>query len=249
MLEVSSNVPAIARCQHGNVARNCEQCQQGKAGNGEVVAQELHDGLPVISSEEFSRLYNTDVRALGSLTAATFDFRGFVRAIQGVGEHYVDAMATNGLRKDEQQPGIHVGTDGITNYSYNRPMSSPKQVGEYVVYIEVPGRLQKKMGVVCKYDSCFTADGFKKQFDTDDQEIAQIQVQESGHIVVRLSVDPKEDTLARQKAKVIHDAITKYIENGGAVEQIKDRVADLEERLQDVSSEDLMGDKKVLQQE
>ena len=200
-----------------------------------VKGKETKNGMPLIDSEEYLRLYQTDIRQLGEKNAVTFDFQGYVKEDRegyDKGTFYRDAMATNGLLKEEGHEGIHVGTDGIVDYSFlerNHKMKGPHEVGEYDIYITVPPELQKKLGVYCSGDSCRSL----SEFDGSEDELKRI-FNNGGWIVIRLMLEPHEDPLARQKAQIIHWAIIEYIEKGEPLHRIEKFVSKLEADLIDL---------------
>jgi len=217
--------------------------------------EESYRGLPLLDSEDCWRLYNTDVRVAGEDTSVTFDFQGYVRETRpemiNYGTYYHDVMATNGILKAEGHNGVHVGTDGITNYSDYagmHKMESPNEVGEYDIYITIPGDLQKQTSCVCDYDSCYSVSEYTEKFNTDQKEIDRLQ-NSKGFIVIRLRIEPKEDPLAREKVLTIHQAIVKWIENKKPLHQIKDMVHRLEEELMDLDEDELKRRIKELAQE
>ncbi len=109
-------------------------------------------------------------------------------------------------------------------------MKGPEDVGEYNMYIKVPGELQKKLGVVCMYDSCYTVEN-RLERDHDQEEIDRDQ-SSMGWIVMRLAVDPKEDDQARIKVQFIHTQTVRFIERGGRLDRVSEFVGRLEELLE-----------------
>jgi hypothetical protein len=213
---------------------------------------EYKNGLPVISFEEYVKMYNTDIRALGDHGAATFNFQGYVRYKQDddTRESYKDSLATNGILKGKDHNGIHVGTDGIVGYSdyeENRCMEGPEDVGEYDVYIRIPTALQREQLVVVDCDRCQPAS------EHDNPEAAYRRQEEvarkfkilckdgipTSDIVIRLWANPRRDKLARRKAEIIHMKIVQHIETGKPLYEIRDMVSDLEDKLQNLSEEGL----------
>jgi hypothetical protein len=198
-------------------------------------------------------MYNTDIRAAGEGKSATFDFQGFVRETRDgyqKGVFYKDAMATNGIFKNEEHDGIHVGTDGIVNYNStfdNHRNKSPADVGEYVVYISVPGKLQRERGCIVKYDSCRSVGEFKNTFGVKQEEVEEAWLEDSSSIEMRLGLKPKKDPLARKKVELIHSEIVRFIEGGGRLEEIADMARDLEDDLVDISAEDFAKRKRLLE--
>ncbi len=190
---------------------------------------------------EFRKYYDTDSCAVGEGTA-TFDYQGLVKLGDG-NIIYKDVLATNGLLKSGSHPGIHVGTDGIVHYSshQNHDMKGPEDVGEYNIYITVPGEIQKKTDSYCQYDSCYQA----TRFDGTADELREIQSSE-GWIVMRLSIDPKEDPHARDKVAIIHQAIVHHIEQGRPLYQIDELVRGLEDRLMEMTEADMARESKAL---
>ena len=205
--------------------------------------QETKNGLPVMSVEDVRRFYHTDAREHGEKSITTFDYQGYVRyeaPDYEPGVFYNDSMATNGLLKDDTQEGIHVGTDGIVDYSAltaNRRMQGPEDVGEYDMYIKIPSKLQKKLGVVCMYDSCYAVEDRLERGD-DEKSIKRSQDQ-LGWIVMRLAMDPKEDDQARIKAQFIHTQTARFIERGGQLDRVSEFVGRLEDLLEKSSPEEV----------
>lgn len=237
---------ASGLCEHGNFPATCPQCKKSESG---IVRREYKEGLPVINAEDYEKMYSTDIRAAGSDKSATFDFQGFIKDERDdyeKGFFYKDAMATNGILKEEgEHNGIHVGTDGIIDYNMlleNHRMESSADVGEYDIYITVPGKLQKEKGVVCLNDSCQPA----SEFEDDEAELERAQSGE-GWIVMRLGLDPKDDSLARRKVQFIHEQIVKFIERGGDLSEIEKRTRELESQLMDLDEKDLTKKMKLLE--
>jgi hypothetical protein len=187
-----------------------------------------HKGLPLLTREEFQNLYKTQST---DGVVRTFNFQGYVEDVNAVGEiGYRDVLATNGLRN-----GIHVGIDGTFNYHDGmRELKDPSEIGEYVVYVTVPPEAQKKERVICESDSCYSVqqkreqERFRLKFMEQEaweksvaEEIEEDQNRE-GWIVVRLSIDPKEDNQARKKVEIISLAITSYIEGNKPLEGLQE---------------------------
>ncbi len=198
--------------------------------------KEFKNGLPVMSAEDFCRLYETDARKHGEKSTTTFDYQGYVRyeapEYDESGVFYNDAMATNGLLKDDTQEGIHVGTDGIVHYNAltNKRMKGPEDIGEYDMYIKVPGELQKKLGIVCMSDDCDTVES-RLEAGLDQDEIEEEQ-NSSSWIVLRLSLNPKEDQQVRTKVQFIHTQTARYIERGGPLDRLTEFVRRVEDLLE-----------------
>ena len=195
--------------------------------------KETKNGFPVMSAIDYGRLYDTDVREAGQDAILTFNYRGYVRfdaPDYEPGVYYKDSLATNGLLKDHDQRGIHVGTDGIVDYdalSENHRMRGPEDVREYDIYIEIPGKLQRKMSIVCRNDECFSLEeALQRGYDVED--IEEIWNSDRGWIVMRTHLEPAADPFARAKAQLIHESIVKFIERGGELTMIESFVKRLE---------------------
>lgn len=233
-----------------------DAANQAKAAEGiinindeaEITAQETKNGLPVISEADYLRLYNTDIRAAGAESSVTFNFRGYVRTAEGV--FYREVIANNGIARGDAEKGIHVGTDGIVDYDAmyeNHRMQGPEDVGEYDIYLIIPPEIQKRLNVVCRYDSCYTVEevvqeelGFGDDEATIREDIKRRQENsEGGWIVIRLGLDPKRDPLARKKVEFIHQMIVSHLEQGGSPSEIKSLAQDLDELLSDMDLEAL----------
>ncbi|MBT4153103.1 MAG: hypothetical protein HOE53_00450 [Candidatus Magasanikbacteria bacterium] len=232
-------------CSHKNFPSTCLHCKKEQT---KLEPTETRDGLPVIKAVLYERLYNTDIRAAGEDSSSTFNFQGFVdedREDYHPGVAYRDSLATNGILKEAgQHDGIHVGTDGIIGYSAdNTRMQSPADIGEYNIYITIPGKLQKEKGVFCRYDSCFRVE----TFDEDPENLEDIHDSKKGWIVMRLGLDPKEDLLARRKVEFIHAQIVRFVEEGGDLSEIKVRTRALENVLIDLDETDLQAKMKSLE--
>ncbi|MCR4311491.1 MAG: hypothetical protein NUV54_02940 [Candidatus Taylorbacteria bacterium] len=238
-----------------------DDTQDSQPKTSEVSTLELgtREGLPIVSSEDYKRLYNTDIRARGEETALTFDFQGYVREDRDgyqKGEYFKDALATNGIRKSETQKGIHVGIDGVDMFGENSRMESTGDVGEYVMYVTLPPMFQEENGLICKYDDCMTVDDYKLQELDDNPSTEELQdfmkrikvIQEGkGYIVVRLSIDPSEDPHARAKVKIINNKIVKFLEDGGSPTKVTQMVRDLEDELGLLSKENFEDKVKMLE--
>lgn len=207
---------------------------------------EHKNGFPVIRSEEYSRIYNTDIRALGDDGAATFNFRGYIREDRPgfqKGVFFKDALATNGILKSNGHEGIHIGIDGVISYDGphdNHQMKGPEDIGEYVVYIEVPTELQRELEVVVSNDSCvsalsLSADEVEDLYAFQEQMAKDYKTPASSYIVVRLDLNPKKDKLARDKVVLIHTKIIQYIESGKPLYLLQDIIRNLEEDLKNIS--------------
>ncbi|KKS10975.1 MAG: hypothetical protein UU63_C0022G0006 [Candidatus Uhrbacteria bacterium GW2011_GWF2_41_430] len=123
-------------------------------------------------------------------------------------------------------------------------MKSLEDVGEYDIYIKVPGKLQVEKMCVVRYESCTP----ESEFDGDSEELERTR-SEDGYIVMRLKLEPREDKLARQKAELIHNQIVRFVERGGALHEIQGRTRSLEHRLENISEEDFPTQKKLLESE
>lgn len=199
-------------------------------------AQKMHNGMLVMSESEFSRWYQTPS---DDGTAKTFNFQGYVEDEEGR-LHYQDVLATNGLRG-----GIHVGIDGTKSYREGKwDMKGPEDIGEYVVYITIPGETQKAEGVVCKWDSCYGVADFKAretQFSRDDtlendlreaeRIIKRSPEGEDVWIVDRLGFEPKEDAYARDKVVALNTRRVHHLMTGGRLEDTQRVIGELEEVL------------------
>lgn len=130
-----------------------------------------------------------------------------------------------------------MGTDGIVDYDEidkNRRMQGPSEVGEYDVYITVPGALQKRLGVVCLLNSCMTeAEASRRRYS--QSEVSQAHKQEKGWILMQLRLNPKMDSVARAKAEAIHATIVRFIQEGGELNRISALVSELEDTLEDAA--------------
>ncbi len=215
-----------------------------------LVNQETKDGMPVLGADEYWRIYETDMRKIDEAAVATFDFRGFVREDREgylkQGSYYRDALATNGIRKGDGHDGIHVGTDGIVGYSddNNHSMRGPNEVGEYVMYIRIPGAVQKELGVYCLRDSIHRV----SDFDPTNERLSLDQIQASQqYVVIRLPLEPKEDPLARERAVALHTWVVGLLEKGDSrVAFLNNIVSEAANALNDMSQEELKGASRVL---
>lgn len=217
---------------------------------------EHRNGLPIMDAVDYWRMYNTDIREFGAHGSATFNFQGYVRENREGYEHgepFKDAIATNGILKGGNHGGIHVGTDGIVDYSDltgNSRMRGPHDVGEYDIYIRIPTALQREKDVCVRFDSCIRAsevadrgddpeEVYKSQEDyAEDSKKYGINEEASSYIVIRLSLDPKSDRQARRKAMVIHMAIVQHIEKERPLYEIENMARELEYDLMDMPPEE-----------
>ncbi len=187
-----------------------------------------------MSQEEFQQRYNIDNYAHGEDKFATFDYQGMVHTRDG-DVIFKDVMATNGLLKSDGNDGIHVGTDGIVGYSAlseNHRMKGPQDVGEYDMYIKIPAAIQQATNSYTQYDQCFAA----SEFDGTPQELREMRENEN-YVVIRTNLNPHEDSLARQKMRIIHEGVITHIDNGGKLEQISELVSAMESRLDQIASQ------------
>ncbi|PJA45456.1 hypothetical protein CO174_03050 [Candidatus Uhrbacteria bacterium CG_4_9_14_3_um_filter_50_9] len=208
------------------------------------VGQEYHEGLPVVSLEDYKRLYNTDIREAGVDSAATFDFQGYVRVSQDGVEKlvYQDVLATNGIQRAGDHDGIHVGIDGIRDYSDlmgHWTMQDASEVGEYDVYITVPKALQQEQQIICYGDRCISLDEYREFYLMDGDETSDVYESQAdkGWIVMRLDLEPKQDPLARKKVELVSMAIVKYLEEGSPIPELNELVYGLVSRLNEVTHE------------
>lgn len=110
----------------------------------------MKNGLPVTPFEEYRRLYETDVRHFGEDISATYDYRGYVHFNREPGENktlYRDVLATNGILKELGGKGVHIGTDGVLDYTNGMPdreSQGPESIHEYNIYINVPPKPKKR---------------------------------------------------------------------------------------------------------
>lgn len=218
----------------------------------EIIDQQ--DGFPVITAETYRRLYRTDVRAAGGESCATFDFQGYVQGVDPKRRRsFMDAIATNGIQADESQPGIHVGTDGTTSYDDldGKFMNRPGQVGEYLLFISIPGPLQRKMGCVVRYDGVVSVANFKEEYeeygdpDQTNEKLDDVygRVNQGGNMIVkRLPFEPGEDPLARLKVAALHQAIVAHLQKGGNLhtdEKYHDVIDDMIGEIEELRERDL----------
>lgn len=217
-----------------------------EAKKTELKHVETKNGLPVMDAAEYDRFYNTDIREFGEDIAATFDFQGYVRYEEEgkQKELYKDVFATNGLLKEIGGEGIHVGTDGIRDYDTPSRGTGPENIGEYDVYIKIPPEIQKAKDVYCMFDDCRSVENAPDYVEKDELEHAQGQV---GWIVIRTVLEPERDKLAREKARAIHLAIVKHIEDGGRLDQIKNLVYQMEDKLKGMDEANLKRQMRMLE--
>jgi hypothetical protein len=230
----------------------CSNKVQKKGGFGTALSPKVmdeerlktrtHNGLPLISEEEFRAAYRTKS---DSDTVVLFDFRGYIQTPNGRIE-YRDVTATNGLRG-----GIHIGIDGVIGYWGAPPRpDGPHEVGEYNAYIIIPGKTQKAEGVLCRNDDCMSVAEFVER---ERNYMSEGGIQEEidrypsgeGYIVVRLRIDPKEDPRAREKVSVLALAINKYIQEGLPLEGLSGFIRAAESHI--MSGTAMVGDEMLLQ--
>jgi hypothetical protein len=96
------------------------------------------------------------------------------------------------------------------------------------MYIQVPAALQREKGVVCWHDRCYLEQEYRSSFPDDD--VSELRQSES-FIVLRIQIDPFEDTRAREKVASIHASLVSYLERGGALDRIEEFVRELEDRM------------------
>jgi hypothetical protein len=227
-----------------------------KADNDNALTQsaglkhvEYKDGLPIISAEDFTRMYHTDIRALGTQGAATFNFQGYFRDTRPGyinGTFYRDVLATNGILKGNGHNGIHVGTDGIIGYEgavENHRMKNPKEVGKYIIYIDVPTALQRELNVVVSNGSCISAlsrppNEVEEIYESQEKLAKETRDTASSIMVIPLDFDPKQDKSARKKTVLIHTKIIQFIESGKPLYMLADMVENFEDDLKNISEDD-----------
>ncbi|MFH0884808.1 MAG: hypothetical protein V1861_03800 [Candidatus Micrarchaeota archaeon] len=219
----------IARTERAIVAPIKSSLLQALAEGpaGQVSANRTHNGLPVISTEEYARNYNTQST---DSEVRIFDFRGYVEGADG-SLRFRDVTTLNGLRG-----GIHVGINGTTDYwDGSHSVRGPEDLGEFVMYVLVPSATQKKEGVMVSCDSCYNADEYRRnraQLSSDEclsEEIALAQSKD-GYIVTRLYIDPQEPG-ARDGIRILSLAISEYIKRGYPLDGLTNFVYAAEERI------------------
>lgn len=192
---------------------------------GEVSSVRMHNGLPVITEEEYRRGYNTQS---SDAEVRIFDFTGYIERPDG-SLLFRDVTALNGLRG-----GIHVGIDGTMDYwdSFGQ-VHGMEDIGEYVIYTIVPSETQKKEGVMVSCDSCYNVEEYQrtraKPGEGPLEEIALAQ-SDAGYIVTRLNTDPQKPG-ARDGIRVLSLAISEYIRGGYPLDRLKDFIYAAEERI------------------
>lgn len=194
----------------------------------------MKNGLPVTPFEDYQRLYETDVRHFGEDVSATYDYRGYVHFNREPGENktlYRDVLATNGVLKELGGKGVHIGTDGVLDYTNGMPdreSQGPESIHEYNIYINVPPETQKAQNVFVLLDGCFPVEGKPSYMDEEDVTYAQGR---DGYIVMRLDLDPAKDPLARKKAHFIHESIVQHLQNKGSLADVEKLVYQIMRRL------------------
>ena len=132
-------------------------------------------------------------------------------------------------------------------------MKSADEVGEYNVYVTIPGVLQKELGVICRNDSCESIEEFKKTwgYEDDDEELQEnidrAHQSNKGWIVMRLSLDPTEDPLSREKVRFLHLSMVDFLEKGGSVVNLENMTRKLERELQSVTADTLKRRSRMLE--
>ena len=246
-----------------SIAQESSKSEKKNEGGSELTPVEYKEGLPVITGKQFEHLYNTDIRAFGSHSAATFDFQGFVRDEGNVSQKvelaYRDVLATNGLLKGGNHKGIHIGIDGIANYWQDKNnMQSADEIREYDVYVSIPAEIQKKHGCFCRDDGIEPASGYDS---SDDEPTVDdyYRTNKEGSVLVRLMMDPHDDKYIRDKIRYINSKIIEFIEkcdealveNDGSLRvssdtempyqlhKLKAFIEELKRKVVDISPEDL----------
>lgn len=246
MKELSKDASKAAGfCSHGNLATSCEQCKKESEAN--LVTEqstEMKDGFPIINSKEFEKGWLNDMRETEKDKVVTFDYQGFIRdsgTPDDTGHRteeifYMDTIATHGILRGDGHKGISVKIDGIISERLNHQMKGPKDVGEYVVCIGVPAKIQKDQHCVVVNDSCIPEDKFHDYYGDEDDIEGHRKTE--NFIIMILYLDPKEDNLARKKAQFIQSEIIKHIENGVPMYEIEGITRDLEKKLEKMMAEE-----------
>ncbi len=178
-----------------------------------------HKGLPLLTREEFSKLYYT---SSDENTSKTFNYQGYLEQKDG-SIFYLDRIATNNVKtaSNSNEKGAHIGIDGIESYRNSiLPLQDPSQVGEYNIYIKIPYEMQKQEGVVCRDDDCISvskyienAEGYGSNLNEILEEIDEKQRAED-YIVVRCSTSPEDLPDARDRILKLNEVIIDYFKKG-----------------------------------
>jgi hypothetical protein len=198
----------------------------------------------ITQNQEYSDLLNGKSVTPVENEIATFDYAGKVQLNDGE-VVYKDSMRTHGILKTHAHKGIYIGIDGITDYSNNRKMQGPEDVGEYDIYINIPSELQKEKNCYVELDSCRAA----SEFQGDPEDLQSIRDSED-YLVIRTGLDPKDDPKAREKIEIINKSIVNHIMKGGKLEEISELVYQETERLKEDDTPPAAGSfaDRVLQQ-
>lgn len=185
-----------------------------------------HNGMPVITKEEYLALYNGQS---DEKTVRTFNFQGYMEAKDGT-LCYKDVIATNGLLG-----GIHVGIDGMKSYHSCDGAKGPEDISEYVLFISVPARIQGERRVVCDGDSIsLETEYIENAGHGEDGRAHMGGIRDQENLVaVRLSAKPRKDAGAREKVFTLAMAVNNYVLAGHPLEHLKTFIYEVEDILED----------------
>lgn len=210
----------------------------------EGIILEMKNGLPVIAEKEYERIMHTDMRKAGGETVATIDFRGYVRTADG--DCYRDTLTTNGILRDGAQSGMYLETSGVGRGHVQWLIDGqPDQIKHYELFLGIPAALQRQLKIVVSDNGrCRSEEEFLEFSSRDEMETARNK-EYALHIVLGyhrvMSLDPLQqgDSLARQKAELIHDQVVNKLLAGISPLQLEAAVDAIETTLRQATAEEM----------
>lgn len=213
-----------------------------KVGNREVHLEYNEDGLPVLPENEVAQLENAEVCPSSEDEAITFNFQGIAqskvehedrgRQIKYDRNVYVDVMDTVGLKG----PGLEKvvvrmhGSRPMTTV-YSEPKKGPQDISLYAFRLELPPEL------IAEKDLVIHNGLIRKASETDysEEQIKQYRDWSEQLEIDLEKLNPQFDPLARKKAEAINKMVIEFIEGGGALEEVRDRILDMCDQLTEYS--------------
>jgi len=183
-----------------------------------VSKRRTHEGLPVMSAQEFDSLLATKST---EKEMRIFDFRGFLEDEHGK-LFYADALSANFPN------GIHVWVMGDESWGMmtgrGLHKSSPETIDHYVLFVNVPQKAQEEQGVVVANGQCARAD----EFSASEKELVEMRKKEEP-LTFPLQMRPLEDTEARERLRLFVLAVGEYLRRGMPLERIEDFIYNVED--------------------
>ena len=171
------------------------------------------DGLPIISKDGMAALMFIKAKENEGQTVSV-DFRGYVDMEKPEGLVYREVLSANRILgiKDDAYTGVDIHIWGVRkpgDLESGFSLRSPDDRKAYVASIRVSGDLMTK-----------------KQLET-----TTVGNKNAYYKVLALVTNPQTDSLAWDKMKQIHNAVTEFIDSGKDLDQLEDFILRLDSTL------------------